>query len=630
MPATTGQPPASSPPNRRGADPAGRLVGMTQTARQTALSVGQAAPDFTLRDQNGVPVSLSEFRGEKNVVVVFYPFAFSGICTGELCEIRDNLGAFVGDDVQVLAISCDHMFSQRGWADKEGYFFPLLSDFWPHGQVARDFGVFNEKAGARSAARSWSTARASCGGRSSTRSGRHAISRATTRRSPSCAEQGRAGCHASGPRLTEWPPGRGGWGTFPLVPGACSSVGRAPRLHRGCRRFETGRAHVLTLADVVAVLEGLYPPETAQSWDQVGLVSGDLDQPVRRIHFAVDPTLAVIEEARALAADLLVTHHPLLLARCAQRGHHHRQGASVTSLVVNDIALYVAHTNADVASPGGVRRPGSRLRADVRRPPRGRRGPAARPGRGAPAHRDAAPPSPSTWWRAAQGRGRHPGAGPQTPRCSGWRSSVVPVTTCSGTSAASGADVYVTADLRHHPVLEAREEPAGERRTSSTRGTGRPSPCGWRVRERRRARRPCGSGWAGTTVDTLMSQHCAPTRGSSWSGPRPPEVRPESRPVPTVATAGPAGDRHPPGPDRPTRRRTCPSTPRRSADPGRTCSTRARARPRTSSATCSARSPRPRLTSSSCATGRPATRRASTPAPGPPRTCRRCSTSCSP
>lgn len=120
---------------------------MTQTARQTALSVGQAAPDFTLRDQNGVPVSLSEFRGEKNVVVVFYPFAFSGICTGELCEIRDNLGAFVGDDVQVLAISCDHMFSQRGWADKEGYFFPLLSDFWPHGEVTRAYDVFDERKG---------------------------------------------------------------------------------------------------------------------------------------------------------------------------------------------------------------------------------------------------------------------------------------------------------------------------------------------------------------------------------------------------------------------------------------------------------------------------------------------------
>ncbi|WP_270887749.1 peroxiredoxin [Pedococcus sp. 5OH_020] len=112
------------------------------------LSIGAAAPDFALKDQNGQDVTLSEFRGSKNVVLVFYPFAFSGICTGELCEIRDNLGAFVDEDVQVLALSCDHMFSQRAWADKEGYFFPLLSDFWPHGEVARAYGVLNERAGA--------------------------------------------------------------------------------------------------------------------------------------------------------------------------------------------------------------------------------------------------------------------------------------------------------------------------------------------------------------------------------------------------------------------------------------------------------------------------------------------------
>ena len=121
---------------------------MTQTIQQMAISVGDAAPDFTLRDQNGADISLADFKGQKNVVLVFYPFAFSGICTGELCEIRDNLGAFVSDDVQVLAISCDHMFSQRAWADKEAYFFPLLSDFWPHGEVARAYGVFNERAGA--------------------------------------------------------------------------------------------------------------------------------------------------------------------------------------------------------------------------------------------------------------------------------------------------------------------------------------------------------------------------------------------------------------------------------------------------------------------------------------------------
>ena len=114
----------------------------------SAIAVGDAAPDFALRDQNGQEVSLAAFRGVKNVVLVFYPFAFSGICTGELCEIRDNLGGFVSEDVQVLAISCDHMFSQRAWADRDGYFFPLLSDFWPHGEVARAYGVFSEKAGA--------------------------------------------------------------------------------------------------------------------------------------------------------------------------------------------------------------------------------------------------------------------------------------------------------------------------------------------------------------------------------------------------------------------------------------------------------------------------------------------------
>src|SRR5674476_835068 len=118
----------------------------TITSREV-LSVGEVAPDFTLRDQNGKPVSLSDYRGVKSVVVVFYPFAFSGICTGELCEIRDNLGAFESDDVQVLTVSCDHMFTQRAWSDNQGYFFPLLSDYWPHGGTAQAFGVFDESGG---------------------------------------------------------------------------------------------------------------------------------------------------------------------------------------------------------------------------------------------------------------------------------------------------------------------------------------------------------------------------------------------------------------------------------------------------------------------------------------------------
>ncbi|WP_295702211.1 peroxiredoxin [Lapillicoccus sp.] len=117
-------------------------------SRATPLAVGDQAPGFTLVDQHGTPVSLSRYAGRQNVVLVFYPFAFSGICTGELREIRDNLGDFEADDIRVLAISCDSMFTLRAWADAEAHFFPLLSDFWPHGQTARDYGVFSEETGA--------------------------------------------------------------------------------------------------------------------------------------------------------------------------------------------------------------------------------------------------------------------------------------------------------------------------------------------------------------------------------------------------------------------------------------------------------------------------------------------------
>jgi peroxiredoxin (alkyl hydroperoxide reductase subunit C) len=124
---------------------------MTSTSSTSVVpsgpDVGEIAPDFTLRDQQGKKVSLSDYKGVKNVVIVFYPFAFSGICTGELCEIRDNLGDFESDDVQVLAVSCDHMFTQRAWSDVEGYFFPMLSDYWPHGGTAQAYGVFEQSGG---------------------------------------------------------------------------------------------------------------------------------------------------------------------------------------------------------------------------------------------------------------------------------------------------------------------------------------------------------------------------------------------------------------------------------------------------------------------------------------------------
>lgn len=112
-----------------------------------SVVVGQDAPDFSLPNQNGEQVRLSSLRGTKNVLVVFYPFAFSGICTGELCAIRDDIAAFQNDDVQVLAVSCDPKYSLRAWADDQGYTFPLLSDFWPHGAVAQQYGVFLPDAG---------------------------------------------------------------------------------------------------------------------------------------------------------------------------------------------------------------------------------------------------------------------------------------------------------------------------------------------------------------------------------------------------------------------------------------------------------------------------------------------------
>jgi mycoredoxin-dependent peroxiredoxin len=111
------------------------------------IAVGESAPDFALRDQNNEVFRLSEARGRTAVFIVFYPLAFTGICTGELCAVRDDLGTYQNPDVQVVSISCDSVYSQKVFSQREGYEFPLLSDFWPHGEVARRYGVFNEAAG---------------------------------------------------------------------------------------------------------------------------------------------------------------------------------------------------------------------------------------------------------------------------------------------------------------------------------------------------------------------------------------------------------------------------------------------------------------------------------------------------
>ena len=111
------------------------------------LPVGMTAPDFTLRDQNNELVTLSQFRGDKAVLLVFYPFAFTGICTGELGEIARNLDVFVSDSVQTLTISIDSPYSHKIFAQRDGLEFPLLADFWPHGAVAESYGVFNSQVG---------------------------------------------------------------------------------------------------------------------------------------------------------------------------------------------------------------------------------------------------------------------------------------------------------------------------------------------------------------------------------------------------------------------------------------------------------------------------------------------------
>lgn len=219
----------------------------------------------------------------------------------------------------------------------------------------------------------------------------------------------------------------------------------------------------LLLREVIAALDGLYPPASAADWDRVGLVTGDPEQPVRRILFALDPTLAVIDEAAAWDADLLVTHHPLLLRGVHSVATTTAKGASVTSLVVSDTALYVAHTNADVAEPGVSTVLAQALGLGELRP--------LDPGEPYAVGRVGVLPAAESLAEFAE---RVAGALPATVggiRVSGDPAGQVRTVAVLGGAGddrfdqvrASGADVYVTADLRHHPALEAREEARGGR-----------------------------------------------------------------------------------------------------------------------------------------------------------------------
>jgi peroxiredoxin len=108
-----------------------------------AVGVGDVAPDFELADQHGVTWRLADLRGRRAALLVFYPWAFTGVCGGELHALQAALPSLTGNRVEVLAVSTDSMYALRAFADREGFTFPMLSDFWPHGEVARSYGVLH-------------------------------------------------------------------------------------------------------------------------------------------------------------------------------------------------------------------------------------------------------------------------------------------------------------------------------------------------------------------------------------------------------------------------------------------------------------------------------------------------------
>ncbi len=216
-----------------------------------------------------------------------------------------------------------------------------------------------------------------------------------------------------------------------------------------------------TLAEVLDVLGTMFPPGTALSWDRVGLVSGDPGQPVRHVRFAVDPTVRVVDEAIEAGADLVVVHHPLLLRGVHSVATTSAKGAVVTRLIRAGVALVTAHTNADVASPGvcdALVDAFGLVDAVTLTEDEGQT--LGRVGR--------LPESLSLREFAARVASALPAA-PGGIRVAG--PPKAPVTTVAvlggagdglfAAVRAAGADVYVTADLRHHPALEAREEARG-------------------------------------------------------------------------------------------------------------------------------------------------------------------------
>ncbi|MFF6999794.1 Nif3-like dinuclear metal center hexameric protein [Streptomyces sp. NPDC008313] len=213
------------------------------------------------------------------------------------------------------------------------------------------------------------------------------------------------------------------------------------------------------LSEVIAALDALWPPERAEGWDAVGTVCGDPGQEVTRVLFAVDPVRETVEEARALHADLLVTHHPLYLRGTTTVSAGTAKGRVVHTLIKNDIALHVAHTNADRADPGVSDALAGALDLRVLRPlvpdpadADGRRG----------LGRVCEPDHPMTLSEFAARAAERLPATAQGIRVAGDPDAVVRTVAVSGGSGdslfgavrAAGVDAFLTADLRHHPASE--------------------------------------------------------------------------------------------------------------------------------------------------------------------------------
>ena len=112
-----------------------------------AVEAGQQAPDFDLQVNADTRVRLEDFRGEKNVLLVFHPYAFTGICEAESCDIQDNLERYREAETEVVFVSCDAWPARKAWKKELGHDYTFASDFWPHGAAAQAYGVFEEAGG---------------------------------------------------------------------------------------------------------------------------------------------------------------------------------------------------------------------------------------------------------------------------------------------------------------------------------------------------------------------------------------------------------------------------------------------------------------------------------------------------